>query len=117
MSRKNKYTKEYNEYVKNTPMAEKEKEALRKWVMDGNSVHDNPSMSVDEHNRPTDFLDDYRYHEEIYQHLEQLTGKNRENYNKNYILFKVFYNIIYSFHIRKMIFYTFNYLIIFMTLS
>lgn len=80
MSRKNKYIKEYNEYVKNTPMAEKEKEALRKWVMDGNSVHDNPSMSVDEHNRPTDFLDDYRYHEEIYQHLEQLTGKNRENY-------------------------------------
>lgn len=78
--RKNKYIKEYNEYVKNTPMAEKEKEALWEWVMDGNSVHDNPSMSVDEHNRPTDFLDDYRYHEEIYQHLEQLTGKNRENY-------------------------------------
>ena len=58
---------------------EKEKEALWEWVMDGNSVHTNPSMSVDEHNRPSDFLDDYRYHEEIYRQLEQLTGKDKEN--------------------------------------
>ncbi len=80
MNRKNKYVKEYHDYVKNTPMTEKEKEALWEWVVDGNSVHENPSMSVDEHNHPTDFLDDYRYHEEIYLQLEQLTGKDKENY-------------------------------------
>ena len=48
--------------------------------MDGNSVYNNPSMSVDEHSRPTDFLADYRYHQEIYQQLEQITGKDKENY-------------------------------------
>lgn len=80
MSRKNKYIKEYHDYVKKTPMTEKEKEALWEWVMDGNSVHENPSMAVDDHNSPADFLDDYRYHEEIYQQLEQLTGKDKENY-------------------------------------
>ena len=80
MNHKNKYIKEYHDYVKNTPMTEKEKEALWEWVMDGNSVHTNPSMSVDEHNSPSDFLDDYRYHEEIYQQLEQLTGKDKENH-------------------------------------
>ena len=80
MNHKNKYIKEYHDYVKNPPMTEKEKEALWEWVMDGNSVHTNPSMSVDEHNSPSDFLDDYRYHEEIYQQLEQLTGKDKENH-------------------------------------
>ncbi len=80
MNLKNKYIKEYHEYVKHTPMTEKEKEALREWVMDGNSVYNNPSMSVDEHSRPTDFLADYRYHQEIYQQLEQITGKDKENY-------------------------------------
>ena len=80
MNLKNKYIKEYHEYVKHTPMTEKEKEALREWVMDGNSVYNNPSMSVDEHGRPTDFLADYRYDQEIYQQLEQITGKDKENY-------------------------------------
>ena len=75
-----KYIKEYNEYVKNTPMTEKEKKALWEWVKDGNSVYNNPSMSVDEDNCPTDFLDDYRYHEEIYRELDQRTGKERANY-------------------------------------
>lgn len=80
MSRKNTYIKEYHEYVQNTPVTDKEKEALWEWVMDGNSVHENSSMAVDEHGRPVDFLDDYRYHEEIYQQLEKLSGSEKENY-------------------------------------
>ena len=80
MSRKSTYIKEYHEYVKNTPMTDKEKEALWEWVMEGNSVHENPSMAVDEHSRPVDFLNDYRYQEEIYQQLEKLSGREKENY-------------------------------------
>ena len=80
MSRKNKYIKEFNDYVMKTPMTEKEKEALWEWVLHGNSVHDNPSMASDDHNNSADFLEDYRYHEEIYQQLEKLAGKDKENY-------------------------------------
>ena len=76
----NKNIKEFHDYVKKTPMTEKEKEALWEWVLHGNSVHDNPSMASDEHNNPADFLEDYRYHEEISQQLEKLAGKDKENY-------------------------------------
>ena len=80
MNHKNKYITEYYDYVKKTLMTEKEKEALWEWVLDGNSVHENPSMAVDDYNCSVDFLDDYRYHEEIYQQLEKLTGKDKESY-------------------------------------
>lgn len=80
MNCKNKYVKEYHDYVKKTPMTKKEKEALWEWVMDGNGVHENPSMAVNDDNSQVDFLDDYRYHAGIYQQLEQLTGKDKENY-------------------------------------
>lgn len=75
-----KYIKEYNDYVEHTSMTEEEKESLWDWVKDGNSVHENPSMAVNEHGRPVDYLDDYRYYEEIRQQLESLTGKDKENY-------------------------------------
>ena len=76
----NRLEKELKEYLKITPVNEEELEALKEWVADGNSVHTNPSMATDEHGNPSDFLLDYRYHAEIYEELEQLSGKEKEMY-------------------------------------
>jgi len=72
--------KELKEYEKVTEMTEVERLALHEWVADGNSVHENRSMACNEGGGPSDFLDDYRYEEEIRQDLEQLTPKEQENY-------------------------------------
>lgn len=76
----NRLEKELEEYLKITPVNEKELEVLKEWVADGNSVYSNPSMATDEHGNPLDFLFDYRYHAEIYSELEQLSGKEKEIY-------------------------------------
>jgi len=72
--------KELKEYEKNTEMTEAERLALHEWVADGNSVHENGSMACHEGGGPCDFLDVYRYMEEIRQDLEGLTPRERENY-------------------------------------
>lgn len=76
----NKLQIELKKYIENTTMSEEEITAVREWVADGNSVYTNPSMAVDEHGNPVDFLCDYRYHAEINKELSQLTGKEREMY-------------------------------------
>ncbi|MFA9466385.1 MAG: hypothetical protein ACERKN_19150 [Velocimicrobium sp.] len=71
---------ELMKYEKNTEMTDDERKALREWVLDGNSVHDNGSMAYTEHGVPCDFLDVYRYEEGIYSDLEKLSPKEQENY-------------------------------------
>jgi hypothetical protein len=68
------------EYEKNTKMTGEERKVLREWVLDGNSVHDNGSMSSTEHGIPSDFLDVYRYEEEIRHDLEKLSEQEQKNY-------------------------------------
>lgn len=68
------------EYEQNHEMTEDERTALRKWVMDGNSVHENASMAYTEHGVPCDFLDVYRYEEGIRRDLEKLSPRDQENY-------------------------------------
>lgn len=71
---------ELEKYEEVTEMTEEERSALHEWVFDGNSVHENASMSYNENGAPTDFLDDYRYMEEIRLELEKLTPEEREEY-------------------------------------
>lgn len=68
------------EYEQNHEMTEDERDALRKWVMDGNSVHENASMAYTEHGVTCDFLDVYRYEEGIRSDLEKLPPREQENY-------------------------------------
>lgn len=68
------------EYEKNTEMTEEEQKALREWVQAGNSVHDNSSMACTGSGEPSDFLDVYRYEEEIRRDLEKLSPREQTNY-------------------------------------
>ena len=77
---KNKHLTEFNEYVRNTSMTDEEQQALKEWVLNGYSVHDNPSMATDEQGNPIDYLEDFRYHQEIYMTLNSLSGKEKEMY-------------------------------------
>lgn len=68
------------EYEQNHDMTEDERTALREWVMDGNSVHENAYMAYTGHGIPCDFLDAYRYEEGIHRDLEKLSPGEQENY-------------------------------------
>jgi hypothetical protein len=61
-------------YERVTAMTAEERAILRKWVSEGNSVHENASMSVNENGRPSDFLDVYRYEKE---QLEVMRKRSR----------------------------------------
>lgn len=67
-------------YEKTTEMTDDERAALREWVLDGNSVHDNAAMACNEHGEPCDFLDIYRYEEGIRRDLAKLSPREQENY-------------------------------------
>lgn len=71
---------ELSKYEEITEMTEDERTALRKWVAEGNSVHENSSMGYHENGEPLDFLDVYRYEEEIQRELKKLTPREQENY-------------------------------------
>lgn len=71
---------ELRKYEEITEMTVEERTALREWVAEGNSVHENGSMGCHENGRPMDFLDVYRYEEEIRKELKKLTPKEQENY-------------------------------------
>lgn len=71
---------ELMKYETITEMTDDERAALRKWVLDGNSVHDNGSMAYTECGVPCDFLDVYRYEKEIRSNLVKLSPREQENY-------------------------------------
>ena len=66
---------ELKEYEKATSMTDEERNALREWVRDGNSVHEKAAMAVYEGGRPIDFLDVYREEEEIRRAMERSSAK------------------------------------------
>lgn len=72
--------KELKEYEKTTPMTEEERSALREWVRDGHSVHDNPSLACTEGGYPMDFLDVYREEEGIRKALASMTYEEGSRY-------------------------------------
>lgn len=68
------------EYEKNHEMTDDERSELHEWVLAGNSVHENGSMAYTEYGNPCDFLDIYRYEEEIRSDLAKLSPREQENY-------------------------------------
>ena len=72
--------RELIEYEKVTTMTAEEQAALRTWVAEGNSVHENASMGVDETGEPLDFLEVYRMEEKIRQDLEKLSPTEKDKY-------------------------------------
>lgn len=72
--------KELRRYEEITDMTDEERTALHEWVSEGNSVHENGSMGCLENGEPADFLEDYRYQEEIRKELELLAPSEQETY-------------------------------------
>ena len=72
--------KELKEYLRETPMTEDERTALREWVAEGNSVHENGAFACYEGGVPCDYLDVYRYEEEIRRDLEKLSPREQRIY-------------------------------------
>lgn len=68
------------EYEAVTLTTAEERAVLHKWVADGNSLHENVSMGVDENGEPLDFLEVYRMENEIRQDLENLSPTEKDKY-------------------------------------
>lgn len=69
------------EYEKqHTEITSEERTALHEWVIAGNSVYENSSMATSESGKPCDFLEVYRYEEEIRQTLKKLPKREQDNY-------------------------------------
>lgn len=77
---KNLLKKELKAYERSTPMTEEELKAVREWVKNGNSVHENGSNAHYENGRPMDFLDVYREEEDLRRFLEPMTEEERDRY-------------------------------------
>lgn len=71
---------EFYRYESDNQLTKDERKALLEWVKEGNSVHDNPSLAEDGHGSYLDFIDVYRYEEEIRKKLDALPEHDRENY-------------------------------------
>lgn len=66
--------------MKNIQKWQQRSGALHEWVLEGYSVHENGSMASTESGEPCDFLDVYRYEEELRQDLKKLSTREQENY-------------------------------------
>jgi len=74
---------ELREYEMCTLMTLPERNALRKWVRAGNSVHDNPSgAQYGGIGGPIDFLDDYRNIAEFEEFFEAMSHEEQESFLK-----------------------------------
>ena len=71
---------ELHEYEKNTEMSRQERDALHRWVMDGNSVHENTALAEDGYGNYLDFLDVYREEMEISDKLASMNSEDQEEY-------------------------------------
>ena len=81
--------KQYREYTRKTPMTDKEKTALKEWVMDGNSPYDNPAGFWKDGFHPADFLDVYRDEEYINDHTRGMAVEDRNRFAAEYYGFTV----------------------------
>ncbi|MGI6607401.1 MAG: hypothetical protein ACOX1F_00255 [Erysipelotrichaceae bacterium] len=72
--------KEYQEYIKKTPMTKKEKQVLKDWVKDGNSVYENTSDAFSENGVPLEFLSVYREEEYLRQKTKGMNADEARNF-------------------------------------
>lgn len=74
---------EYEQYVRETPMSDRERGMLRKWVSEGRSVYDEPgSAYLCDRFPPRTFLEAYREEQEIEQHMRGMTNEEKIVYLK-----------------------------------
>lgn len=71
--RKESLGNEYKDYCKRTSMTASERQALREWVKNGNSVYENSSGVWADGQVPVEFLTIYRDEEYIRQHTKGMT--------------------------------------------
>ena len=76
--------KQYKEYTEKTAMTDKERDALKEWVMDGNSPYDNPMGLWKDSFHPVEFLEVYRDWECIEEHTKGMTEEDRNRYAAEY---------------------------------
>ena len=78
---------ELERYEDTVPMTPYERRLLRRWVISGHSVHDNPGsryICIAGHHPVSDFLDVYRMDREIRAATRGMTPKERAAYLKDY---------------------------------
>ena len=76
--------KQYKEYIGKTTLTEKERDALKEWVMDGNSPYDNPMGLWKDSFHPVEFLEVYRDEEYIEEHTKGMAAEDRNRYAAEY---------------------------------
>ena len=76
--------KQYLEYIKITPMSRKEKQALRKWVKDGNSVYENSCGAWADGGVPIEFLTVFRDEEYIRKNTKGMSSEERRKFALEY---------------------------------
>ena len=73
--------RQYREYIKETPMTDKEKHAAREWVMDGNSVYENSCDAWAEARVPIEFLTIYREEEYLRAQTKGMSVEEAERFS------------------------------------
>lgn len=76
--------KQYKEYIKTTPMTQKEQRVVREWVKDGNSVYENASGVWADGGVPVEFLTVWRDEEYIRQHTKGMSLEETRKFAMNY---------------------------------
>ena len=82
-------TMQYEEYIKGRTMTAKEQDALREWVMGGNSPYDNPMGLWKDGFHPAEFLDVYRDEEYIEEHTQGMNAEDRNRFVAEYFGFSM----------------------------
>lgn len=63
-----------HEYESQFPdMTNKEKKELHRWIYDGNDIYSNPNLLYDERGYPMSFISAYRFEQELYEVLKDMT--------------------------------------------
>ena len=78
---------ELERYEAAVPMTPYERRLLRRWVLSGHSVHDNPGsryICIAGHHPASDFLDVYRMDREIRAAIRDMSPEEQEAYLKAY---------------------------------
>ena len=78
--------KQYKEYIKETPMTQKEQRVLREWVKDGHSVYENASLACAEGGVPVEFLTVWRDEEYIRQYTKGMSPEETRKFAMNCFL-------------------------------
>lgn len=72
--------REYFEYVRNTPMNDKERSAVRDWVKAGHSVYTNDMEACYEGGTPIEYLEVYRLFSDMAEKTEGMSAEEAQRF-------------------------------------